>query len=128
MFPPQGVSSQSTPLDGPPPAPQAMGAGPMGQPTLASLSGQAPPMPADQMPPEVLTAIVSSAGKIAAMFDSYAQATPDMQVEWAGLKDHLQTVLAQLLAKGAGPTSPTATGSQWPGGGFDRGVAGAGTI
>lgn len=116
------------PLDGPPPSPQSVGSGPMGQPTPFSLQSIAPPAPAEQMPPEVLTAIVQSAQKIGALLDSYSQALPDMAQDFAGVKDHLQTVLAQLLTKGAGATSPTAVGSQFPGGGMDRGVAGPGTI
>lgn len=129
MFPPQGASSQSTPLDGPPPSPQSMGAGPTGAPTQFSLSAVAPGMvPAQQLPPEVLTAIVSSAQKIATMLDSYAQATPDMAADWGMLKDQLQTVLAKLMTQGAGAMSPTATGQQFPGGGVDRGISGAGTI
>lgn len=127
MFPPQGVTSQSSPLDGPPPSPQAVGAGPTGAPNQFSLSQLAPPVPSDQMPPEMLTAIVQSAAKISALFDSYAQATPDLAVQWAQLKEQLQAVLAMVLTKGAGPTSPTATGAQFPAA-FDRGMAGAGTI
>ena len=128
MFPPQGVSSQSSPLDGPPPSPQSIGAGPTGSPTPFSLSAIAPPVPSSQMPAEVLTAIIQSAQKIGSLFDSYAQAPPDMAQDWGALKEALQVVLAKLLSNGAGATSPTATGSQFPGGGLDRGVAGPGTI
>lgn len=129
MFPPQGVSQSSQPLDGPPPSPQSMGAGPTGAPTQFSLEAIAPgSVPAQQLPPEVLTAIVSSAQKIGTMLDSYAQATPDLAADWGMLKDQLQTVLAKLMTQGAGAMSPTASGAQFPGGGMDRGIAGAGTI
>ncbi len=128
MFPPQGVSATSSPLDGPPPSPQAAGSGPQGQPNNFSLQNLAPPVPSAQMPQEVLTAIVQSATKIASLFDSYSQATPDMAADWALLKSQLQATLAKLMSNGAGATSPTATGSQFPGGGMDRGIAGPGTI
>lgn len=106
-----------------------MGAGPTGSPTPFSLSAIAPPMqPSDQMPPEILTGILSSATKIGQLLDSYAQVAPDLAVQFAMIKDQLATVLAQLTTKGAGPTSPTATGPAFPGGGIDRGIAGAGTV
>jgi hypothetical protein len=129
MFPPQGVSQQSQPLDGPPPSPQSMGSGPTGAPTQFSLQAIAPgSVPAQQMPPEVITAIVSAAQKISTMIDSFIQVTPDLQQDWGLLKDQLQTVLAKLMTQGAGAMSPTATGPQFPGGGMDRGISGAGTI
>ena len=128
MFPPRAASSQTSPLDGPPPSPQSMGAGPTGQPTQFSLEALAPPVPSAEMPAEVLTAIIQSAQKIQSLFDSYAQVTPDLAPDWGMLKEQLAIVLAKLLQQGAGATSPTATGSQFPGGGFDRGIAGAGTI
>lgn len=105
-----------------------MGAGPTGSPTQFSLEAIAPPVPAAQLPPEVLTAIIQSAQKISSMFDSYAQVTPDMAADWGMLKEQLTVVLAKLMQQGAGATSPTASGPQFMGGGFDRGVAGAGTI
>ena len=129
MFPPQGVSQSAQPLDGPPPSPQSMGAGPTGAPTQFSLSAIAPgTVPSQQLPPEVLTAIVSSAQKIATMLDGYTQATPDMAADWGAVKDALQVALAKLMTQGAGAMSPTATGAQFPGGGVDRGISGAGTI
>ena len=118
----------SSALDGPPPSPQSMGGGPTGQPTPFSLSSLAPPaVPSAQMPPEMLTAIMQSSQKIATLFDSYAQATPDLAQDWQSLKDALAQVLAKLMQSGAGPTSPTATGSQFPAA-FDRGTAGPGSM
>ena len=128
MFPPRAASSQTSPLDGPPPSPQSMGAGPTGQPTQFSLEALAPPVPAAQLPPETLTSMIQASQRIKAMYDSFAQITPDMAADWGMLKEQLETVLAKLLMQGAGATSPTASGSQFPGGGFDRGIAGAGTI
>ena len=131
MFPPVGGASlQSTPLDGPPPSPQSIGAGPTGAPTNFSLQAVAPgpTVPSSQLPPEMLTSIIQSAQRIGSLLDSYAQATPDLAADWSALKDQLQTVLAKLMTSGAGAMTPTASGPAFPGGGMDRGVAGAGTI
>jgi hypothetical protein len=128
MFPSSTTAGSTSPLDSPPPSPQSMGASPTGAPTDFSLSAVAPPLPSAQMPPEILTAILQSAENIGTLLDSYAQALPDKAADFASVKDHLQSVLAQLMIAGAGATSPTATGSQFPGGGFNRGVAGAGAI
>lgn len=122
------MPNASSALDGPPPSPQSMGGGPTGAPTPFSLSALAPPsVPSAQMPPEMLTAIMQSAQKIAGLFDSYAQATPDLASDWAQLKDQLSAVLAKLTIAGSAPTSPAATGSQFPAA-FDRGTAGAGSM
>ncbi len=116
-------------LDGPPPSPQSMGGGPTGAATPLSLQQLAgPQVPTAQMPPEVLTGIMQSAETIASLFDSYSQATPDLAADWQLLKDHLAQVLAKLVSAGAGPVSPQATGPAFPGGGIDRGIAGAGAI
>jgi len=93
-----------------------------------SLQGLAPPIPSAQIPPEILTGIMQSAEKIAQLFDSYAQALPDLAADFALLKDQLATVLAKLVQAGSSPTSPTATGAAYPGGGIDRGISGAGSI
>ena len=124
MYPPLPQAANA--LDGPPPSPQSMGAGPTGQPTPFSLDQLAPPVPSNQLPPEMLTGIMQSAQQIAQLLDSYAQATPDLAADWAMLKDQLAMVLAKLVQAGSGPTSPTATGPAFPAA-FDRGIAGAGT-
>jgi hypothetical protein len=85
-------------------------------------------VPTQQMPPEVITAIVSASQKISQMIDSFIQVTPDLQQDWGMLKDQLQTILAKIMTQGAGAMSPTATGQQAPLGGMDRGISGAGTI
>ncbi len=116
-------------LDGPPPSPQSMGGGPTGAPTPLSLQQLAgPQIPSSQLPPEILTGIMQSAQSIASLFDSYSQATPDLAADWQLLKDHLAQVLAKLVSAGSGPVSPQATGPAFPGGGMDRGIAGAGTV
>jgi hypothetical protein len=119
----------SGPLDGPPPSPQMFGGGPTGGATPFSLSAMAPPqVPSAQMPPEILTGILQSASTIGELLDSYAQVAPDLAMEFAAIKEQLQVTLASLVQAGAGATSPTATGPAFPGGGMDRGIAGAGAV
>lgn len=116
-------------LDGPPPAPGANGntpGQPAGQvagqmPTLSSFAGPQP-IGSGQMPPEVLTGMLQAGEKIGSMFDSFAQVTPDLAGDWDMLKDMLQRTLGKVLAAGGSPTSPTAVGSQFPGGGLDKGM------
>jgi hypothetical protein len=128
-FPPRASSAlqPTDPLNGPPPSPQTIGGGPTGSPTPFSLQAVAPPVAPDQMPAEMLSTIIQSAEKIGTMLDSYAQAIPALAVQFAQVKDHLQQVLAQLLTAGAGPSSPTAPGQQFPAA-FDRGISGAGAV
>jgi len=120
-----GASPATQPLDGPPPSPTPMAPPPDGS---FSMRGLAPSIPTGQMPPEMLTGIVSAAQSIGTMLDSFAQATPDKAGQLAMIKDLLQRYLADLVGAGAGAISPTASGPAFPGGGFDRGVAGAGTV
>ena len=128
--PPMPASTAAAVLDGPPPSPQLLGGGPMGQATPMSLDQLAPggPMSSGQMPPEILTGVLSAAQRIEAVLDSFAQVAPDLGMDFALIKTQLATVLAKLVERGAQPTSPTATGAAFPGGGVDRGIAGAGTI
>lgn len=114
-------------LDGPPPNPTP--SEPQGQFQMAGLAGVRPPtVPTGQLPPELLTGIVASAGSVAQMLDSFAQATPDQAGLIAMIKDLLQQYLATLMQGGAGAMSPTATGAAPPMGGMDRGISGAGTF
>lgn len=117
----------SAALDGPPPAPGPMGGIDGSQPfNLGSVAPQV--VPSNQIPPEILTGITASAQKIAEMLDSFAQVTPDKAAQLAMMKDLLQRYLADLMTAGAGPISPTAPGSAFPGGGMDRGIAGPGSV
>jgi hypothetical protein len=93
-----------------------------------SMQGVAPQIPSNRLPPEVLTGITASAQKIAELLDSFSQITPDKAANLAMIKDLLQQYLAELMTVGAGATSPTSSGRQFPGGGMDAGVAGAGTV
>ena len=126
MYP--NMPGASSPLDQAPPSPQAMGSSPTGAPNNFSLQAIAPPLQSGLMPPEMLTAVLQSAEKIGSLLDSYAQALPDLAADFGQVKELLQSVLAKVMIAGAQSTSPTASGSQYPGGGFDRGVAGAGSV
>src|SRR4029434_317608 len=116
-------------LDGPPPTPTPMGGADPNSPF--SMRGIARPgpasVPSSGMPPEVLTGITSSAQQVNAIIDSWAQITPDKGPQLSLIKDMLQQYLADLMSTGAGPIAPTATGPAFPGGGLDRGLAGAGS-
>jgi len=93
-----------------------------------SMQGLAGQIPSSGMPPEVLTGVTQSAQTVSDMYDSWAQVAPDQQPLLNMMKDLLQTFLANLMQSGSQPTSPTAAGPGFPGGGIDRGLAGAGTI
>lgn len=93
-----------------------------------SMQGLAPQIPSNKLPPEVLTGITASAQKMSEMLDSFAQITPDKAAQLSLMKDMLQQYLADLMQSGAGAISPTASGPAFPGGGIDRGIAGAGTV
>jgi len=89
---------------------------------MPGMEGMAPPMVGtQQMPPEILSGILARVEKISQDFQSFAQVTPDLAADWGMLNDFLQRVTAKLLVAGAGPTSTTATGSGFPGGGMDQG-------
>jgi len=123
-------ASTNAPLDQTPPSPQMLGGGPQGQATPMSLSALAPgqPMGAGQMPPEILSGILQSAQRVESMIDAWAQVAPDLAMEFSMIKTQLAATLAKLVQMGAAPTSPTASGAAFPGGGMDRGISGAGAI
>jgi len=94
-----------------------------------SLATLAPPqVPSAQMPPEILTGVMQAATKIGELLDSFSQVAPDLAMDFAAVKDQLAMILAKLVQGGAGPTSPTASGPAFPGGGMDRGISGPGTV
>ena len=121
---PQTTPGMTSPLDGPPPSPTPMSGaqGPL------SMQGLAPSISSSQMPPEVLTGITAAAGTIAQQLDSFAQITPDKAAILGLIKDMLQQYLADLMVAGAGPTSATAPGAAFPGGGIGRGISGPGSV
>jgi hypothetical protein len=99
--------------------------------SMRGLSGGAPGMPpvsTDQMPPEVLRGVMEAATTMGSTLDSFAQFFPAQSARFGLIKDLLQQAMAELVAGGAGAIAPTATGPAFPGGGVDRGVAGAGSI
>lgn len=125
----QPATADTSQLDGPPPSPTAMGGQPNAGPTGAfSMKGLTPQPPSNQMPPEILTGLVQAAQTIGSLLDSFAQVTPDQAAKLALIKDLVQQYLADVTTAGAGPTSPTASGPAFPGGGVDRGIAGAGSV
>ncbi len=114
-------------LDGPPPSPQQGGAGPTGQ-TPFSMAGLAPPP--TPPPPEIMSGVqqvIVKAGDALTSVVSALQATPELAQELTLVITQLQSLTAKVMMAGAGPTSPTATGSQFPAA-FDRGIAGSGTV
>ncbi|HEY6416088.1 MAG TPA: hypothetical protein VIX41_07620 [Acidimicrobiales bacterium] len=123
-----GPSAGPSALDQPPPSPTPMGGGGPGGPF--SPRGLVPPgaIPSSQMPPEILTGLTQSAQAISDMLDAWSQVTPNRGAQLALIKDMLQQYLADVMSDGAGPVSPTASGSAFPGGGIDRGLAGPGAI
>lgn len=134
-FPGLGPTPGATALDGPPPGQPGMSVppgGPGGGPfSMRGIAGQDPSgagIGAAGMPPEVLTGITQSATAMSDLIDSWAQITPDKAPQLSLIKDMVQQYLADLMGAGAGPTSPTATGSAFPGGGMDQGLAGAGSV
>lgn len=87
------------------------------------MSGLAQPVPigSANLPPEILTGITQAADKMSSMLDSFAQVTPDLAPDWDLVKMMLQKAVGKVLAAGGGPSTPTATGPQFPGGGTDQG-------
>jgi len=126
-----GPSPGAPALDTPPPSPTPMGDAGSGF-SMRGIAGPGPgpagQIPTQGMPPEVLTGITQSAQAMSDLLDSWAQITPDQGPQLAMIKDMVAQYLAGLMGSGAGPTSPTAAGSAFPGGGMDRGIAGPGTI
>jgi hypothetical protein len=101
--------------------------GPFSAQGLSGAPGQ-PPIPADQLPPQVLTGLMQAAQQIAQLLDSFAQVTPDKGAQLGLIKDLLARYLADLTAAGSGPTSPTSAGQAPPMGGLDRGIASSGPV
>lgn len=124
---PGGALPGASPLDAPPPVPGTLDKGQSQMPTLAGL-GQPTPMSSGQLPPEILTGIVQACQKIDGMFDSFAQVTPDLAMDWDLCKTVLQKTLGKIISAGGGPVTPQAPGSQFPGGGMNAGLPGPGPV
>lgn len=93
---------------------------------MPTLSGLAQPAPigSANIPPEILTGIIQASQKIDGIFDSFAQVTPDLAADLDLCKTVLQRYLGKVMSQGGGPTSPTATGPAFPGGGINAGQPG----
>jgi hypothetical protein len=123
---PPGVLSGSEMLDQPPPSP-ALGAGMNpGNPGIPGMSQLMPNagagLSAQSLPPDVLTGMMQAADKISQDLDAFAQMTPDLAQDWAAVKETLAVAMSKVLLAGSGPTSPTAAGPGFPGGGLERGA------
>ena len=86
------------------------------------------PLSSNQIPPEVLTGLVTAFDQVGSVLDAAAQIAPDKGAQVGMIKDLNQQLLADLMVAGAGPSSPTNAGPAFPGGGMARGLAGAGAI
>lgn len=114
-------------LDQPPPNPTQPQA--MPQPgqvqAFPSFAEMAAPVtagtPGKQLSPEILMGVMQSLSAVEGIWDSAASILPDLASDFAMLKDLQQRVAAKIVVKG-GTAPATATGNNFPGGGFDRGV------
>lgn len=115
-----GTLGGSDPLDQPPPSPalsQGMNPGP---PPMSAMLGPDTPLNSQGIPPDVLTGMLQATTKMAQDLDALAQMTPDLAPDWMAVKTALAAAMSKVVMAGGGPTSPTATGPGFPGGGFDR--------
>lgn len=123
------TSGVSEILDQPPPNPSAPMNGGMMQPGQAtpfpSFAEMAQPVtagtPGKQLTPEILMGVMQGLTAVEGIWDSAASILPDLAADFAMLKDLQQRVAAKIVMKG-GAAPATATGLNFPGGGFDRGV------
>lgn len=110
-------------LDQPPPSPALQDGVNPGMPSIQTLRGPQAGLSAQGLPPDVLTGMLQTSMKIAEDLSALAQMTPDLASDWAQVISGLSAVMAKVVQAGGGPVSPTATGPQFPGGGFDQGGA-----
>lgn len=112
-------------LDQMPPSPAAAGAAGAGAgagiPGGLDQMGSPLALGTGQLPPEILTGIMQAGQTMAQTIEGLAQMTPELGADWQAVRQLLLQVLSKLLAQGAGPASPTATGTAFPGGGMERG-------
>ena len=113
----------SSPLDGPPPSPDAPSSA--SSPVFSKLADPLSPatLPPAQMPPELLAGLSARGQQILADLDAFAQVTPMHGPLLGQARELISKYLQQLTLTGAPPPSPTSTGSPFPGGGFERGGA-----
>ena len=118
-------------LDQPPPSPvmaNTSGTLPMGQGAsqpMPSFAQMAQPMtagtPGRAVSPEVSMGIMQTAETVYGILDSIASIAPDLAMDMAMQKDLLQRSMAKLLVGSGQPGNPSATGVNFPGGGYASG-------
>lgn len=124
-------SPSGDPLGQPPPSPTGMdpaGGGDTPFSARGLAGGPANAIPANMLPPEVITGLTAAFQQVTAVLDSAAQVTPDKGAQLSLIKDLIQQYLADLMSAGAGAMSPTASGAAFPGGGMAKGISGAGAF
>ncbi len=117
-------------LDTPPPSPafaQAPPPTPGQQPEMPSFDQLAPPAtpgtPGRAVSPEILMGLLSSMQTVEGIFDSAAGILPDLATDFALLKELLNRTVGKMVVHNGQGASPSAVGSQFPGGGFLGGQA-----
>lgn len=112
-----GTLPGGTVLDGPPPNP----ADQLGASTGVPLGDLVDPMPTNQLPIPMLTGFLQSLEATHKMLAGYAQAMPQLGPKIGLAQAALIDLSADVMAAGAGPTSPVNPGPQFPAGGIDGG-------
>ena len=117
-----GTLQGSDVLDQPPPSPAlSTGVNPGTPAPMSQMGGPADALHSQMLPPDVLTGMLKVTTKMAEDLNALAQMTPDLAPYWAAVHDALTEVMSRVFMAGGGPTSPTAPGPGYPGGGIDRG-------
>lgn len=117
---PPGTLGGSERLDQPPPSPALSSGMNPGMPLPGEM--QLPTLASGQLPPDILTGMTQTLGKMASDVDAIAQMAPDLAADCAAVRATLSALMSKVLVAGAGPISPTAPGPGFPGGGIDRGA------
>ena len=112
-------------LDMPPPSPAMMGVGTGASPTppppgAAGFGGLAP---AEGMTPSTTQQAIQMGDTVDKAITALTQILPAGAAEFRQAQQFMQLGFAKALQAGAAATSPTAVGSQFPGGGFGAGLA-----
>lgn len=112
-----GTMPGTTVLDTPPPSPAME----MGSSTGTPMGDLVDPLPTNQLPIPMLTGFLQSLESVHKMLAGYAQAMPQIAQKIGAVQAALIDLSADVMAAGAGPTSPVNPGPQFPGGGIDSG-------
>ena len=113
-------------LDQPPPAPPLSGAPGTGMSPTPQAQGFGGLAPGGQsmggLTPEIVQGVMQMGAQIDQSLVALAQAVPIGAAEFQQAQQLIQAGLAKFLQAGAGATTPTATGTAFPGGGFQSGM------